>query len=283
MALAGVELATVGDNCIDRYLPPVGLTTVGGNAVNVAVQLRRRGRLVAYLGAVGGDAAGWRVLGALAEQDVLVTRVRFAGAVTARTDLRLEAGGERSIVYEDFGACADYVPDDAAVAFLSRLRHVHIGWLKGANDVRRRLSANGVSVSQDCAVTPGFDGLRIAFCSAADPFGDAPELAAAAIDGGAALAVVTCGAQGSLAYDGRSIARAGAAPTHVADTTGAGDAFIAAFIDAHLAGHEVPTCLEAGREAAAVTCSHLGGWPQLPVPERDDGTGEAGSTSPGAG
>ena len=33
------DIATVGDNCIDRYAPPLGLSFVGGNAVNVAVQL----------------------------------------------------------------------------------------------------------------------------------------------------------------------------------------------------------------------------------------------------
>ena len=39
----GFDVATVGDNCIDRYGPPLGLSLVGGNAVNVAVQLARLG------------------------------------------------------------------------------------------------------------------------------------------------------------------------------------------------------------------------------------------------
>ena len=34
-----LDFAAVGDNCIDRYLPPIGLSLVGGNAINVGVQL----------------------------------------------------------------------------------------------------------------------------------------------------------------------------------------------------------------------------------------------------
>ena len=33
------DIAAIGDNCIDRFLPPVDDCLVGGNAVNVAVQL----------------------------------------------------------------------------------------------------------------------------------------------------------------------------------------------------------------------------------------------------
>ena len=57
-AMGRFEVATVGDNCIDRYLPPIALATVGGNAVNVAVHLRRLGRRTAYFGAVGEDREG---------------------------------------------------------------------------------------------------------------------------------------------------------------------------------------------------------------------------------
>ena len=38
--LAVKPVATMGDNCVDRYLPPLGLEFVGGNALNVAVGLR---------------------------------------------------------------------------------------------------------------------------------------------------------------------------------------------------------------------------------------------------
>ena len=30
-----LRIAAVGDNCIDKFLPPVGQALIGGNAVNV--------------------------------------------------------------------------------------------------------------------------------------------------------------------------------------------------------------------------------------------------------
>jgi fructoselysine 6-kinase len=259
-------VATVGDNCIDQYLAPVARSAVGGNAVNVAVQLARRGRPAAYFGAVGDDAPGRRIIAALRAQGVAVEAVRTAEGVTAMTDLRLEGDGERTITREDFGVCAAYAPGEDELALLARARHVHIGWLRDPHAVRGALAARGVSLSQDCAVAAGFDGLAIAFCSAGEDPTRAPELARQAIAGGARLAVVTCGRYGSMAFDGTTHWRTDAAPTRLVDTTGAGDAFIAAFIDAYLAGREVQGCLEAGRDAGAEACSYLGGWAQETEP-----------------
>lgn len=259
------EVATVGDNCIDRYLPPIGLATVGGNAVNVAVHLRRLGRPTAYFGAVGDDEAGAWTRACLAENAVeashLATR---AGLPTAYTDLDMDAKGDRIIGFEDFGACRGYSPEEAEIALLAQARHVHLGWLDDGGALKRRLADAGVSLSQDLAVNAGADRLAIAFASAGASMDRARQLLRQALDEGARLAVVTCGALGSIASDGIREAATGVAPVEVVDTTGAGDTFIAAFIDAHLRGRSLGACLEAGRDAAAATCRHFGGFPQTP-------------------
>ncbi|MGN6379237.1 MAG: PfkB family carbohydrate kinase [Gaiellales bacterium] len=59
-------VASIGDNCIDRYVGSLKRTHVGGNALNVAVGLARAGRRVVYAGAVGDDEDGRTVLAALA-------------------------------------------------------------------------------------------------------------------------------------------------------------------------------------------------------------------------
>jgi len=196
---------------------------------------------------------------------VALERARFGEGPTAWTELRLEPDGERVIGREEMGAGAGYAPSEEDLAFLARLRHVHLGWLADVGAVRRGLAERGVSLSQDCAVAPGGEGLAVAFCSATDPSGDGPEVVAAAVAGGAGLAVATCGARGSVAYDGRRLVRGEVVGTFVADTTGAGDAFIAAFLDARLGGGDLAHCLAAGHEAGAVACTHLGGWPQGPA------------------
>ena len=146
------------------------------------------------------------------------------------------------------------------------MRHVHLGWLDDGGALRRELAKAGVSVSQDLAVNPGADGLAIAFGSAGEDRARARQLARDFLDQGARVAVVTCGARGSIATDGTAMAEADAAPVEVVDTTGAGDTFIAAFIDAHLAGGDLGACLEAARHAAALTCRHVGGFEQALQP-----------------
>ncbi len=261
--------ATVGDNCIDRFLPPVGDCLVGGNAVNVAVQLARRGRPVAYFGALGADAAGEAVRAALQANGVGTQALRSVqGVATARTDIETLPDGDRRFVFEDFGACLDYRPDAADLGHLRGTGFVHIGWLRGAPALRRSLRGSGAVISQDLSVNNRPDdldpeGLDIAFSSASPE--QAENESQRLLDRGATLAVVTLGAAGSLARRCGEIRRRAAVRAHVADTTGAGDAFIAGFLDAFSKKLNLNDCLEAGGVAGAAACSHRGGFPQTPL------------------
>lgn len=264
-----IAFATVGDNCIDRYLPPVNDCLVGGNAVNVAVQLARLGCPVDYLGAVGVDFGGAAVSTALLANGVETGRLRqMPGETTARTDIETLSDGDRRFVFESFGACAAYRPDAADLRFLASRRYVHIGWLRGAAALRQGLRTADVVVSQDLTVNNGSSeldpaGLDIAFGSASQEAGEAESERFLAR--GARLAVITLGAAGSLANDGRHILHVGAMPTVVEDTTGAGDAFIAGFLEAHAKRLNVKDCLLRGAELGAAACRHRGGFPQAPL------------------
>ena len=158
--MAGITVATVGDNCIDRYLP-LRQSTVGGNAVNVAVHLARLGLDAAYFGAVGDDADGRRVLAALADNRVVTGHVHVRNGLTAYTDIAFGEGGERIIAFEEFGVCAGYRPTDAEIAMLRPLRHVHIGWLDDGSALKEALAGAGTSVSQDLSVTSPAAGRRL--------------------------------------------------------------------------------------------------------------------------
>ena len=266
--MAEVTVAAVGDNCIDRYLA-LGRSTVGGNAVNVAVHLARLGQGAAYFGAVGDDADGRRVLAALGDNGVATGHVHVRNGLTAYTDIAFGDGGERIIAFEEFGVCAGYRPTDAEIAMLRRLRHVHIGWLNDGGALKEALAAAGTNVSQDLSVTSPAAGRRaaglaVAFASAGPSVAEGEALAARLIADGARTAVVTCAAAGSVASDGKTTARTGAWPVEVVDTLGAGDTFIAGFLAARIAGEEIVRCLEAGRDLAAATCGHIGGFPQAP-------------------
>jgi fructoselysine 6-kinase len=257
---------TVGDNTIDEYVGVESKSFVGGNALNVAVQLRLLGHACRYAGAIGADPTGERVRVSLESNGVLTDGLVTLPGHTSVSRIRVDATGDRSFEFEDFAVCADYRPDDAELDELARCAAVHIGMVPGATELRERLSGRGVLLSQDCAVSSGYRHLDIAFCSAGEDDGYARDLAHEAVDGGARLAVVTCGAAGSLAFDGDSWWRAGAAPVEVVDTTGAGDSYIAGFLAARAAGSDVPQAMRAGARTAARTCEHLGAWPQDALP-----------------
>lgn len=259
------EVATVGDNCVDRFLPPVRLAAIGGNAVNVAVHLQKQGLRAAYFGAVGRDENGRLTLDSLRDNGLNLEHVQVNEGVTAYTNLDIDETGDRIIAFEEFGVCRAYRPTEAEIGVLLAMRHVHIGWFDDGGQLKRRLAAAGISVSQDITVNPGADGLTIAFGSAGTNPHAALTIANGYLAQGAALAVVTRGAMGSIATDGSAVVETGILPVEVSDTTGAGDTFIAAFVAKRLAGGGLQECLEAGRDAAAVTCTHFGGFPQTPM------------------
>ena len=265
------RFASVGDNCIDRFQPPLAQSLVGGNAVNVAVQLARLGQSSSYFGAVGADRDGTRTRELLAENGVDVAHLHSRAGITAYTDIAVLASGERVIGHEDFGVCAGYRPDRREIDILKSMDHVHIGWMDDGGELRRTLAAAGVSLSQDISVNAdpanlGVAGLAIAFGSAGEDEAAAEAMITAFLAQGAGIAVVTCGARGAMADNGGTRARTGIRPVEVVDTTGAGDSFIAGFIAAHVGGLSLSGCLEAGRDQAAATCGHIGGFPQVPHP-----------------
>lgn len=263
------EIAALGDNCIDRFLPPVDDCLVGGNAVNVAVQLALLEERVHYFGAVGDDAAGAAVRAALDGHGVAIENLRtIPGQRTAYTDIEISEDGERTFVFEEFGACAAYVPSSAEIASLRRMRHVHIGWLNDGGAAKRALAGSGVSISQDLTVNNRPENLSpeyldIAICSAEPQ--QAEDAARRLIEGGARLAIVTLGAAGSLAFDGQRSLSVSAPAVTPEDTTGAGDAFIAGFLHAHLAGRSLEHALRCGSGRAALACMYRGGFPQIPL------------------
>lgn len=265
--MAGFEIATVGDNCIDRFTGAERFSLVGGNAVNVAVQLCRLGRQAAYFGAVGTDAAGVRTIRVLSQNGVKIDHVRTVPGITAYTEVARNAEGDRKFIHEEFGVVQHYRTDGHDFEVLKSARHVHIGWLNDDGALRIALAQAGISVSQDISVNAeprnlGVAGLAIAFATSDGSRREALEKARALIAAGARLAVITRGADGSLASDGDAVVELPALPIDPVDTTGAGDAFIAGFLDARLKSLPLPQCLEGGCEIASRTCLHLGGFPQ---------------------
>ncbi|TKT74540.1 fructoselysine 6-kinase [Aquamicrobium sp. LC103] len=261
------RIAAVGDNCIDVLLPPIDRRLVGGNALNVAVQLARLGADAFYFGAVGRDEQGDLVASALRANGVNSSHLVRRSAPTSHTIISVDAAGDRHMDHEDFGACDGYAPTGAAIDALLTMDHVHIGWLNDGGALRRRLAKAGVSVSQDISVNSqprhlGVEGLAIVFASLEGSHDQVEAEARCLLSKGARNAVLTRGSAGSSIFFSKNAFERSAEKITPLDTTGAGDSFAAGFLYAIFTGKTSRQAADDAAVLASRTCLHLGGFPQ---------------------
>lgn len=255
-------VAVVGDNTVDLFVGGVGAQYSGGNAFNVAIQIKRAGGTVRYFGAVGNDSRARIILEGLRVNGLDTDGIMTVEGETALTRIRLTADGDRVFEREEFGVTAEYYPDETSFGAIAQADWIHIGMLPRADEFRRQLrqARPNAIISQDCAVSSGYKDVDVGFFSAGAS-GNAELMASEAVSKGTGLAIVTRGAEGAIAYDGVHWWSEAAMPATVVDTTGAGDSFIAGFISSRLCGRDISSSLEAGAQRAAITVGHIAGWP----------------------
>jgi ribokinase len=249
----------------------------GGSAANTARWLARLGARSTLVTAVGRDAAGRALVGALRGDGVVVRATRAAGARTGRIGVVVAGGGERSFV-TDRGAADLLTPADVRSGWFDRADALHLpaysllGEPLGAAARRALELARGAGaiVSLDLAsvrplLAAGRDGAQAIVGEAAPDilFATAGE-AEAILAGGpvegllglAPVAIVKRGAKGATVL---ARAEPGGPPLRleiatrsvaVADTTGAGDAFDAGFLVAWLEARSTGRSTTAGLQQA---------------------------------
>jgi len=264
--------ATIGESCVDRYLPPIGLDTPGGNALNVAAGLAAAGLPTAHVGAVGDDDEGRFVLARAAKRGIDTRHVAVLPGRTGLTTITVTPEGDRVFESEELGVSATFRPSDEAVEFLKTRSWVHATGPADIVEGLTAVAAAGVPVSYDVYHPPRTERLHelapllaVAFLSA--PGGsaaDAAELARGAVARGARAAVVGRGKDGCLMLIEDVVIEQQAVPARVVDTLGAGDALIAGVIQGLLGASAPRAALERAAYAAAAACGHLGAWPPSP-------------------
>ncbi len=253
---------------------------IGGSAGITAHGLARLGRPVALLAAIGADAlgAGQRrdLAAAGVDVDPLVERADLATGVT----IVLSRGDDRAILtYPGTIPTLTAAEVDAAIeaAAGTGVTHVHVASLylqpqlvAHLPDVLSRARAAGCTVSLDTNDDPAGTWLGVAELLAqvdvllpnrnevlalAGSTTTDPQDAAHALARRGPLVVVKDGAAGAFAVspDGTLESAAGVDAT-VVDSTGAGDSFDAAFLDAWSGGAPLAQCLALAVRAGACVC-----------------------------
>jgi pseudouridine kinase len=247
--------------------PGTTTLTPGGVGRNVAEALARLGTPTALVAAVGTDAFGDRVLEATAAAGVDARGVRRLAERTGTYTAVLDADGELVAAVSDMAATEQLSPADvdAAADLIAGARLVVLDGNLAAATLDRaaelahaagvRLLVEPVSVPKARLLAPLLRSDRPVFL--ATPNDD--ELIAlgglaALHDRGVENVWVRHGADGSDYSDGSGATTIPAVPVaEVLDVTGAGDAMLAGFCHALLAGAAPAAAAAYGHAAAALT------------------------------
>ncbi len=306
--MASIDVVTLGEILIDLvatqnnvplFAAPAFEPKAGGAPANVAVGVQRLGKSAAFIGKVGRDEFGQGLLDTLASASVetrnLLDDVRLP---TTLAFVSLSEGGETHFAFYP-GAHTNLTIDDLDLDLIRSARIFHCGSVSLAHEPVRGATLAALRAARDARVVCSYDvnwrpalwedaatGLALARqpLALADIVkmnaselrlltGDADlERALMGFRAPAALVVVTLGSKGCIYRFGGKLYQQASAPVGEAvDTTGAGDAFMAALL-ASLPGH--PRDLDAATldhmtrracRAGAITVTRRGAIPALPV------------------
>ena len=281
MTLIDAETA----EAIYAAMPP-GLESSGGSAANTCAVAAALGARVAYLGKVADDE-----LGAVFRHDIRAIGVHFpstplsGAAPTARCLILVTPEGQRTM-NTFLGACVTFGEADVDEALVADAAVTYLeGYLFDPPEAQRafrRAAAAAHAAGRQVALSLSdpfcVDRHRAAFLELVKQdvdilFANEAEVtslyeantfeaAAEAARSDVALAALTRSEAGSVILRGAETVEIAAEPTHVVDTTGAGDAYAAGFLAGLTAGRPLPVCGKLASIAAAEVISHYGARPE---------------------
>ncbi|MFI0421825.1 ribokinase [Spongiactinospora sp. 9N601] len=252
-------------------------TVPGGKGANQAVAAARAGGRVVFVGAVGDDAFGPELRGALAGAGVDVTHLRTVPGPSGIAHIVVEDSGANSIIVVPGANGTLTGPGEAGAAAIAAA---------GALLMQLELPMEAVIAAARCADTPVIltpapavplpaellDAVDLIVPNeheaAAITGHDDPRRALSALLERVPEAVVTLGARGVL-YGGRETTPGGpvhvpAFPVTAVDTTAAGDTFVGALAVARSEGGEPAAALRFASAAAALSVQREGATTSMP-------------------
>jgi sugar/nucleoside kinase (ribokinase family) len=252
----------------------------GGSAANVAVWLAAAGVPVNFVGRAGDDAAGGEAIAELRRGGVDAQVALDPRRPTGTCLVLVEPGGERTMV-PDAGANDGLEPTDLPAG-----EHLHLAGYTLLREGSRAAGLHALAQARERGMTISLDPSSAAPLAAAGPaaflewagrldllvpnLAEAlvlsselePEPAAMDLAAAATEVAVTLGAGGAIWSDGTTVRRCAAHDVAVADTTGAGDAFVAGLLSAWRPGADPGAALEAACGLAARAVSQPGARPR---------------------
>lgn len=256
----------------------------GGSALNTAIWASRTGRRVGLAARVGDDDPGRDCRAHLSAAGVLTAVVTTPGSETGACVVLVSPDGERSMI-PDPGANLGWSHRDIPPEWWPQARWLHVSMYGLLRPQTRTEYQRAIALARDHRLGVSVDvasseplraedgATRLREIGSVDLLlGTAEELAVLGRPGHrtrAAIAqaartfaetvVVKCGPDPAVWLSGSGMWQVAPEPVAIVDSTGAGDAFAAGLLDAHLADAAPPDCLAAGHALAARAIIGFGG------------------------
>ncbi len=267
---------------------------IGGAESNVAIALQRLGTQASWIGRVGADSLGDRILRELRGEGVDIHPIVDPEASTGlMLKERRTADATRVWYYRAGSAGSRLDPSDLPASLISRASLLHVtGITTVLSTTARATILEAVRLAAAADVPVSFDlNHRPSLWQGRDPGGvyrqlaaaativfagedearliapntrDVKELATAIARLGPTQVVIKLGADGCLALIEGVEYRQPAVPIRVVDTVGAGDAFVAGYLAELIAGEDVETRLRTAVATGTFACLTSGDWEGLP-------------------
>jgi ribokinase len=238
----------------------------GGKGLNQAVSAARSGARVAFVGAVGGDAAGDRLVEVLLTDGIDASDVRRVNGATGRAVIVVDEHGENTIVvvpaanaevaFGPTGSAASVVLAQLEIPMATVAAALAAARSDGATTVLNPSPATSIATEvlelcdvivpneHEVALLGGVDVLLASGCGAV---------------------VVTLGGNGVDIHTSGGVEHLPAYRVEVVDTTGAGDAFCGALASRLAAGDPLAVAVRWASAAGALATTRFGAVPAQPT------------------
>lgn len=267
----------------------------GGAESNVAIGVARLGGSALWIGRVGADPLGQLIVRELrAEMVETVAVVDDEAATALMLKERPRPGASRVTYYRRNQAGSHLRPEDLPLGIIERGRILHITGITAALGERPLATLHmAIDYAKKAGRVVSFDvnhraSLWADSGEAASTYRDLAQRADIVfagedeaalvtgetdlrrqVDGLLALGVdrvaIKRGAMGAAAASRSGIVLREAHRIAVADTVGAGDAFVAGWLADMVRGADIQQCLETASACGALACTGLGDWEAAPT------------------
>jgi 2-dehydro-3-deoxygluconokinase len=278
---------------------------IGGAESNVAIGLSRLGVDASWLGRVGDDPLGERVVREIRAEGV---DVRALVDTEASTGLMLKerptTASTRVRYYRSGSAGSRLQVDDLPHGWIEHADILHVTGITALlSDTARACLAAAIERARAAGTTVSFDvnyrsalaapevagPLLRTLAERADivfggdeelellfPSDDAAVAARRLLDAGCREVVRKRGADGATAVTSDGAVDAPGFVIDVVDTVGAGDAFVAGYLSARVEGGDVASRLRRGNVCGALACTAPGDWESNPTVRDVERFGDTG-------